>query len=170
MRSLRISLLAMAFLCLAVSCSKDEAVVPEEELNFSFDIDVNLANKTDWVMANEILQLLNDHRQGIGLQPLKLDNQYGSAYSVQHTDYMIINGRVSHDNFGTRASGMRERGAKMVGENVAYGYTSAEEVVFAWLNSPGHRETIESDYTHAGFGIVQDARGTYYFTNLFYSK
>ena len=160
----------MAFLCLAVSCSKDESAVQNEEVNLSFDIDVNLANKTDWVMANEILELINQHRVSEGLEPLKKDSRYASAYSVQHTDYMIASGKVSHDNFGKRVSGMRERGASNVGENVAYGYQSAEDVVHAWLNSPGHRQTIEADYTHAGFGIVQDNRGVYYFTNLFYSK
>jgi uncharacterized protein YkwD len=38
-----------------------------------------------------------------------------------------------------RATGYRER---LVGENIAYGPTSADEVVAGWLHSPGHCENI----------------------------
>ncbi len=38
-----------------------------------------------------------------------------------------------------RAAGFRER---LVGENIAYGPTSAEEVVAGWLHSPGHCQNI----------------------------
>jgi uncharacterized protein YkwD len=46
-------------------------------------------------------------------------------------------GRTPADR--VRAVGYRE---KLVGENIAYGPTSAEEVVKGWLDSPGHCENI----------------------------
>lgn len=170
MNLLKTGLLAMVFLVVATSCSKDEEVLTQEEVNYSFDVDVNLAEKTDWVFANEILDLINQHRQDLGLVPLKADQRYASAYSVQHTQYMIEVGRISHDNFSRRSNGMRERGARGVAENVAYGYETAEAVVHAWLNSTTHRNAIEGNYSHTGFGVIADERGVYYFTQLFYLK
>jgi uncharacterized protein YkwD len=38
-----------------------------------------------------------------------------------------------------RAAGYQE---KLVGENIAYGPTTADEVVQGWLGSPGHCENI----------------------------
>ncbi|HIB47566.1 MAG TPA: CAP domain-containing protein [Flavobacteriaceae bacterium] len=167
MKLIKTSLLAMVVLFTMASCSKDEAPVTEE-LNYS--IDLNLANETDWVMANEILQLVNDYRISQGLTTIKRDQSYASAYAVDHTQYMIEKSQISHDNFGVRASALKERGAQIVSENVAYGYDTAEDVVNAWLNSPGHLKTIEGEYTHSGFGVIQNSEGAYYFTQLFYRK
>lgn len=167
MNLLRTSLLAVALCCLATSCSKDEPVATQE-INLS--IDVNLAHETDWTMANDILDLINDHRISIGLEPIKRDQQYASAYAVEHTKYMINVETINHDNFSVRSKALKDRGAKAVGENVAYGYRTAESVVNAWLNSSAHRNVIEGAYTHSGFGVMKDPKGNYYFTQLFYRQ
>ena len=40
-----------------------------------------------------------------------------------------------------------------VGENIAAGYMTAQEVVDGWMNSPGHRENIlNPNYTEIGVG------------------
>lgn len=166
MKLIKTSLLAMVLFTVA-SCSKEEAVVTEE-LNYS--IDLNLANETDWAMADEILTLVNEHRTSQGLTRIKRDQTYASAYAVDHSQYMIEKERISHDNFGVRSSALKDQGAVIVGENVAYGYDTAKKVVHAWLNSPGHLKTIEGLYTHSGFGIVRNAEGQIYFTQLFYKK
>ena len=48
---------------------------------------------------------------------------------------------MSHDGWDTtiRASGYPYG---WWGENVAYGYTTADSVMAAWMNSPGHRANI----------------------------
>ena len=62
-------------------------------------------------------------------------------------------------------------GAKSVGENVAYGYKTAEEVVNAWLNSPKHRALIESkNYTHFGISTEASETGSNYFTQMFIKR
>lgn len=155
----------MAMILTLASCSKEEEVVVEE-LNYS--IDLNLANETDWEMANEILRLVNEHRVSIGLETLKKDQQYASAYAVDHTQYMIESRKISHDNFNERVRALKDRGAASVGENVAYGYTEASSLVNAWLNSPSHKRVMEGNYTHSGFGVMKNAQGQYYFTQLFY--
>lgn len=167
MNLLRTSLLAVVLCFVTTSCSKEE-IPSEPDTNFS--VDLNLANKTDWDMANAILVLINDHRDKIDLEPIKLDRSLATAYAVLHTEYMIDNERISHDGYGRRTQALLDEGANSVGENVARGYLSAEAVVNAWLNSPTHRRVIEGSYTHSGFGVMTDYRGTYYFTQLFYSE
>ncbi len=155
-------------LLLTVACSKDEGVESINESNLK--IDLNLANETDWQMANEILQLVNEYRASKELAPLAKDQQFASAYAVDHTQYMIEASRISHDNFGIRAQALRENGAQSVGENVGYGYNTASDLVEAWINSPAHRDVLEGNYTHSGFGVIQNNQGRYYFTQLFYRK
>ena len=157
----------MVLFAIVTSCSKDD-VPTTEEANYA--IDLNLAQETDWVFADQVLDLVNQHRTSIGLETLKRDRQYASAYSVEHTKYMINKEKISHDNFGVRSKALKDRGAETVGENVAYGYTNAEELVNAWLNSTSHRNIIEGPYNYSGFGILKNNKGQYYFTQLFYRK
>jgi uncharacterized protein YkwD len=43
----------------------------------------------------------------------------------------------------------------IIGENIAAGYDTAEEVVAAWMASPGHRANIlDCSYTETGIGFV----------------
>ena len=168
MKLIKISLLAVALVCLTASCSKDAPEDFTHETNYV--IDLNLAMETDWVMADEILVLVNDHRTNLGLDAIKSDQQYASAYAVDHTMYMIDVDNINHDNFIERSQALKDRGAKQVAENVAFGYSSAEKVVNAWLNSPGHRRVIEGDYTHSGFGVLKNSEGRYFYTQLFYRK
>lgn len=159
----------MVVLFTVASCSPEQDSISDSEA--AYTIDLNLANKTDWEMANEILDLINDHRASLDLQTLQLDKTYASAYAVEHTDYMIEMNKIDHANFHVREAALKSRGAKMVGENVAYGYTDAETLVNAWLASPGHRRTIEEKhYTHTGFGVMQSEENRFYYTQLFYKQ
>jgi len=167
MKIIRTSLLAMVLMFFVTSCSKDDSVAIDET---NYTIDLNLAQETDWLLADDILVLINEHRTSIGLSTIKRDQQYASAYAVNHTKYMIDNNRVNHDNFGVRSTALKNNGAKRVGENVAYGYETAESVVYAWLHSPTHKAIIEGNYTHSGFGVIPNENGTYFYTQLFYSK
>ena len=89
-----------------------------------------------------------------------------------HTNYMIGAGIISHDNFAERAQTlMSEAGAKTVGENVGYGYSTAAGVVNAWIASDGHRKIMENpDYTHFGISTDSNAENRNYFTNIFIKK
>lgn len=99
-----------------------------------------------------------------------MDQAYASAYAVEHTDYMIELSQINHDNFHIRSKALKDRGALRVGENVAYGYEDAASLVNSWLNSPSHREIIEGNYTHSGFGVFKNEKNRYFFTQLFYLK
>jgi uncharacterized protein YkwD len=57
---------------------------------------------------------------------------------------------------------------RMIGENLAAGYTSASSVVNAWMNSEGHRANILKDgYTQIGIGITKDKDGRIYWVQIF---
>lgn len=160
-------LLVLTMLVVFASCSKDE--INENDV-VNQEIDLSIIAKNDVQMSQDILNLVNDHRLSIGLTPLIMDQAHASAYAVDHTDYMISLSQINHDNFHVRSNALKARGAERVGENVAYGYDDAESVVNSWLNSPSHREIIEGNFTHSGFGVFQNAQGRYFFTQLFYLK
>jgi uncharacterized protein YkwD len=134
-----------------------------------YTIDLSLAEQNDAQFAQEVLTLINEHRASIGIDVINIGTQFSSAYAVEHTNYMIDMSQINHDHFGVRSAALQSTGAYQVGENVAYGYSTPEAVVSAWLNSPSHRDNIEGNYTHTGFGIKRCTESnTYYFTQLFY--
>ncbi len=135
------------------SCSKEEMI--EEKVQITMP-DLAIANETDWDLAYKILGYINDFRTNMGLEPLSMETTINTALAVSHSEYMEEQERISHDNFIERATVLGSQGAQAVGENVAFGYSSAQEVVNAWINSPSHRDVLEGNYTHAGIGIVED--------------
>jgi uncharacterized protein YkwD len=66
----------------------------------------------------------------------------------EYFEHQDLSGHTPADR--VRASGYRE---KLVGENIAYGPQSPEEVVRGWLDSPGHCENI-MDSRFAEMGIA----------------
>lgn len=119
-------------------------------------------------ITDQIFILVNAHRDSQGLEILAR-NTTADNLAIAHSKYMIAQDKISHDNFKTRTEDLkRNENAKGTGENVAYGYNTAEKVVTAWLNSSGHKENIEGNFTHTGISAVQNSDGTYFFTQLFY--
>lgn len=119
-------------------------------------------------LENDVLNVVNSHRNSIGLSLLK-SNNIVSLEADSHTNYMIETKKVSHDNFETRQEYLVvNANAKKVGENVAFGYDNAEDVLKAWLSSPSHKALIENPYyTHFGISIEAGHTGKNYFTQIF---
>ena len=118
----------------------------------------------------EILELINAHRISEGLTAL---NNHGTikAVAYTHTDYMVEVDNVSHDNFYQRKTSLIDNtDASKVSENVAYAYSNAQSVVNAWLNSDGHRQNIEGDFTDFDISAEQNKNGQWYFTNIFVKR
>lgn len=142
------------------SCSKDDVADVEQQ-------DENQEIKEDVLgIAEEILQLVNRHRTGMGLNAL-LSNNLAIELANNHTLYMIDMSKISHDNFDERADRLFDENAKRVGENVAAKQKTANEVMEDWLESAGHRKNIEGDFTHIGISVIKNKAGQYYFTQLF---
>ena len=59
----------------------------------------------------------------------------------------------------------------LVGENVAYGYTSIDALLGAWMDSPGHRANIlKSAYRQLGVGARKSDDGVWYVAQVFGRK
>jgi len=118
----------------------------------------------------QILELINNHRLSIGVNPLEsMDIIKSQAFS--HTEHMVIENEVSHDNFFERSDYLKANaGAKVVSENVAYGYTRAESVVNAWLRSESHKLNIEGNFTNFDVSAEQNEEGNWFYTNIFIKK
>lgn len=89
--------------------------------------------------------------------------------------YTIGDERVydPHQLDGEPALGQRVTNAgysnwTLVGENVAYGFTTARAVLRAWMNSPGHRRNIlKCRFKHIGIGLAYAQDGTPHWTQNF---
>lgn len=124
-RSITLNLFLILTLNLSfLSCASDEdGIYIRDNMGFQ---DISLSYTT---MEYEILDLVNDYRISLGLSNLNTINLI-SEQSIEHTTYMINKGEANHDNFSSRHQVLTQIiAAKTVGENVAYGYRSAESVV-----------------------------------------
>ena len=121
--------------------------------------------------ALQVVELTNAERQKVGLAPLQLDNLLMNNAEQKSLD-MKQNNYFSHTSptLGSPFEQMKNNGIsyKKAGENIAKGQTTPEQVVQAWMDSPGHRENImNSNYTHIGVGYVNDG---HYWTQQFIQK
>ncbi|MBU2938173.1 CAP domain-containing protein [Lacinutrix sp. C3R15] len=120
------------------------------------------------ILDYEIAELINAHRISIGINALNIID-HASFEAITHNQYMVDQGELSHDNFSLRSQNLQEAvHAIKVSENVGYGYSSAASLVNAWLQSEGHRETIENTtFTDFGISSKKDEAGKDYVTNIF---
>lgn len=161
---IKLPLLALIAVFTITSCTTDSIDDRAESLQLK---GLNIKTKTIEV---EILELINNHRLSLGLNPLG-NMALVKSVAFTHTDYMVDNNEVSHANFFTRSNYLKDNaGAKTVSENVAYGYSSAESVVRAWLKSEGHKANIEGNYTNFDVSAEENAEGKWYYTNIFIKK
>ena len=116
-----------------------------------------------------ILELVNKHRTGMGLGPLKMNDDI-SAAAEKHSHNMAAKKiPFGHDGFDGRMAGLRSKIKRTSGwaENVAYGAETAEQAVEMWLGSPGHKQNIEGKYNLTGIGIAKGKDGQLYYTQIF---
>jgi len=102
--------------------------------------------------------LVNQMRVQNGLKPLNIDENLSVKARIKSND-MKANKYFSHNSptYGSPFNMMQSLGIayRSAGENIAKGYTSAEAVVNAWMNSPSHKANIlSSKYTSMGIGYV----------------
>ncbi|MBS1512173.1 MAG: CAP domain-containing protein [Bacteroidetes bacterium] len=120
-------------------------------------------------LNREILQQTNTFRKEKGLPPLIINNNLNSI-AQQHSENMA-EGKVAfgHDGFGQRNEMAKASISSVTtyGENVAYGATTAKDVVTLWKNSPGHRRNLLGRFTYIGIGIAKDKEGRMYYTQFF---
>jgi uncharacterized protein YkwD len=164
MKTFKLLSFVALLMMLSFSCSTEE--FPEETIDSATLVNAPAAK----AIEIEILELINNHRIELGLNALNNLNIIKSV-AFTHTDYMVEMNQVNHDNFFQRKNSLiQNAGAISVSENVAYGYSSAQAVVNAWLNSESHRANLEGNYTDFEISAEQNSEGRWFYTNIFIKK
>lgn len=119
----------------------------------------------------EVIRLTNIERKKAGLPALAENPQLSKIARLKSQD-MATKGYFSHQSptYGSPFQMMQSFGLRFssAGENIAYGQRTPQEVVNAWMNSPGHRANILSrSYSQIGVGLAKNSRGVYYWTQMF---
>ncbi|OZI10657.1 hypothetical protein CEW92_15700 [Bacillaceae bacterium SAS-127] len=108
----------------------------------------------------QVVTLTNKERTKVGLPALQIDSQLSKVARKKSED-MLANNYFSHTSptYGSPFDMMKQFGVtySAAGENIAKGQRTPEEVVKAWMDSPGHKANILSkDFTHIGVGYVEN--------------
>ncbi|MBV7275338.1 SafA/ExsA family spore coat assembly protein [Clostridium sp. PL3] len=120
---------------------------------------------------NKVVTLVNAERAKAGLPPLKANWQLSRIARYKSQD-MIDKGYFSHTSptYGSPFTMIQSFGINFsaAGENIAMGQQTPEQVMTAWMNSPGHRSNILSPaYSEIGVGLAKNSKGVPYWTQMF---
>lgn len=114
--------------------------------------------------ALEAYNQVNEKRAQAGLGNLRWDQNLETASSVRAKECSV---NFSH----TRPSGKAwytVDSKNQGGENLAFGFDTADDAVEAWMNSPTHRDNIEyPDFTRVAISIYQTDDGVCYWAQEF---
>ena len=117
--------------------------------------------------------LVNKYRQSRSLAPLVADPDI-SAQAKAHSENMARSGNMSHDGFKDRVALVSKTVVyQSAAENVAFnsGHGQPDLVaVKGWIESPGHQHNMVGRYDLTGIGVAKNAKGEYYFTQIFIRK
>lgn len=162
---------AAALLALALAAGVTPAVVTPHASATSLAGDCTPG--ADWGtlradLASQTVQLVNAHRASLGLAALTVSPTL-DASAVWKARHMARYGYMAHDDPAppvARPIGERMQACGVTGgwgENIAYGYTTAQAVLQGWLSSPGHRANIENPNWRAiGSGAATGSGATYW--------
>lgn len=121
----------------------------------------------------QVISLTNAERQKAGLKPLKENWELSRVARFKSQDMRDKN-YFDHTSptYGSPFTMIKNFGLsyKTAGENIAAGQTTPQEVVDAWMKSPGHRANILNDtYTEIGVGYAKGGSYNHYWTQQFMS-
>jgi uncharacterized protein YkwD len=142
LKKLGMGAVATAFLC--VGCVADEKVDPA---------------------VDALLVAHNRERKQEKLGPLKLSPKLCEATAIHARD-MAKHQKLDHT--GSDGSTVADRVKRVgyiyvrVGENIARGQRTVDQVMDTWMKSPGHRANILADYTEMGAARIEDEEGRNY--------
>ncbi len=125
---------------------------------------VSVSGVERYSLAYEVLNLLNAQRRSHGLSELTMDKSLLNTAMLRAAESVIS---FSH----TRPNGTEcftaYNWSGCVGENIAVGQVSANQVMESWLNSDGHRKNILNEsYKKVGIGCVS-VNGVLYWVQSF---
>ncbi|MBT4210005.1 MAG: CAP domain-containing protein [Candidatus Komeilibacteria bacterium] len=115
--------------------------------------------------AQKIIQLTNNIRTELGIAPV-VENQVLNQAALNKANDMLIDQYFAHVSPDDRA--LRHwlydlnYNFRVAGENLAIGFSDADDVVAAWKESSTHYSNlIDPDYTQIGVGVVSGDYNSY---------
>jgi uncharacterized protein (DUF433 family) len=118
-------------------------------------------------LENQVAQAINQHRDSIGKSAFTFNADVSTIARVHSADIAQNKVPLGHNGFDARIAEAKQfvPGAGAA-EDVGEGFTSADDILQAWLNSPDDKANIEFDLHFAGIGIERVGQGPNYFTLL----
>lgn len=118
--------------------------------------------------AQRVLDLVNIERRKAGVKPLALSDELMRAAAVRSQEIIKVFSHTRPD--GTSFTSIVSRHGRRIGENIAGGYQTSEDVVDGWMHSDGHRKNIlHPDFTELGVGYTyeEDSQYKHYWVQIF---
>lgn len=145
------------------SCSKTNQTI-EEKPRLNNPITENKFNKSQIFL----LELHNKERKIRKIEQLVLDEDL-CTYAQKHAETMANKNSLYHSKMSNLMKA--SNGASLVGENIAWGQKTEEEVVNSWMWSPMHKLNIlGKNYKKVGFGLAKNKDGKVYWCTVFSNK
>ena len=121
-------------------------------------------------LAEDVLKYTNQFRRSKGLTTLEMRNDL-NAIAQKHSEDMASGRRsFGHSGYDQRVKKVKNTVKPFygnVGENVAYGASTAKEAFTIWKNSNGHRKNMLGDFKYIGIGTARSKKGIIYYTQVF---
>ena len=150
-----------------------ETRLPFRDFCFNFSLacflSVGIMTLFSGGLNDDVVKYTNQFRKSHRLPALVMRDDL-NAIARKHSEDMA-KGRCG---FGHSGYHQRELQVQKVirleygmAENVAYGATTAKQVVSMWKGSSGHRKNMLGNYKFIGIGTARDRRGSIYYTEIF---
>lgn len=157
--------MSLGFLAILPNCSQLISTQSQPQISMN----TNLASAAMTDLEKAVNQQINQYRASKKLPPLSVDPRISQLARIHSQNMASGKVKFSHDGFEGRAKNLAIP-YQSVAENVAYNMGFSDPVrnaVDGWIKSDGHRKNMEGQFNLTGIGIAKNAKGEYYFTQLF---
>jgi uncharacterized protein YkwD len=158
-------LMSLGFLAILPNCDQ---LIPTQSSPQN-PMNTNIASSSITDLEKAVNQQINQYRVSKKLPPLTMDPRITQQARIHSENMASGKVKFSHDGFEGRAKAIAIP-YQSVAENVAYNFGFNDPVrnaVDGWIKSDGHRKNMEGQFNFTGIGIAKNAKGEYYFTQLF---
>lgn len=124
-------------------------------------VGVTVYGKEEYKKAFQVLSIVNQERKKAGLDGLAMDASMLNTAMLRAFETVLYWSHSRPDG-----SSCFTANHMMYGENIAWGSSTAVDVMNLWMNSEGHRANILGGYKSIGIGCVE-VNGRYYWVQCF---
>ena len=152
----KIAITMMCFLCVATLPVHAETLYT-----------ISLTGKRHYVMAYEILNLVNQERRNVGASALKMDKNQLEGAMVRAAEIAVVYSHTRPNGESCFSILPKPSGSSSRSENIEIGGYTAESAVSGWMGSQPHKEAIlNTKYVSTGIGVFE-CNGNFFWTEFF---